>query len=376
MQFILENNLVKLIDYRRYEKLGNDLLVANAARVSMNKESTKFTKIGETKRSDEALLKYMADPNKDGKFERIHFTPFCHPQYLFLITMPTDKLVERCFNTSLNQTSRVVVEHDSFRVGGRSKKYTTFLERGSLYHYIQMKEIHPDILTTAFHSIKAFTPPTINSEISDNKKSGSRLREYYFDQFLDYCNKNDMEMTGMNKYITNPEAFQSDFELTKEQYLDLMPATFHITIPIVDANQYKRHAGNSQINEVSRRYVDDEPIFHSITDWRMRAKNIKQGSSEQTITNDLLASEITEMYCVQGKHVYEKLLEMGVAPELARRHLPLSIYTTFYQTGPLSLFERICYLRDDPHAQKEIRHYAQAIKHTLKNTVHNRVLEY
>ena len=58
---------------------------------------------------------------------------------------------------------------------------------------------------------------------------------------------------------------------------------------------------------------------------------------------------------------YHKLLGSGVAPELARAILPQSMYTEFIETGSLAAYARICNLRLDPTAQKEIRDYATMI---------------
>jgi thymidylate synthase (FAD) len=62
---------------------------------------------------------------------------------------------------------------------------------------------------------------------------------------------------------------------------------------------------------------------------------------------------------------YEDLLAKGVAPEIARTVLPQSMYSTFIETGSLSAFARICNLRLDPSAQKEIRDYAEGINRIM-----------
>ena len=64
---------------------------------------------------------------------------------------------------------------------------------------------------------------------------------------------------------------------------------------------------------------------------------------------------------------YEKLLADGVAPEVARGILPQSMYTEFIETGSLYAYARICLLRLDPHAQKEIQAYAQAVYDCLSS---------
>ena len=57
----------------------------------------------------------------------------------------------------------------------------------------------------------------------------------------------------------------------------------------------------------------------------------------------------------------EDLLAKGVAPEQARSVLPQGTYTEWWWTGSLSAFARVYSQRIDPHAQWEVRQYAQAI---------------
>ena len=58
---------------------------------------------------------------------------------------------------------------------------------------------------------------------------------------------------------------------------------------------------------------------------------------------------------------YNKMLEMKVAPEVARSILPQSMYTEFIETASLAAYVRLCNLRTDSHAQKEIQEYAHAV---------------
>lgn len=134
-----------------------------------------------------------------------------------------------------------------------------------------------------------------------------------------------------------------------------------IKMPIFIARQWFKHMVGFTRNEVSRRYVDDTPEFYVPTEWRKRAENVKQGSSEDaaslsiTLQNNLLG------ILGWNKEIYEDLLEEGVAPEMARMVLPQSMYTEFIETGSLAAYARLCGLRLDPHAQKEVRMYAEAV---------------
>ncbi len=62
---------------------------------------------------------------------------------------------------------------------------------------------------------------------------------------------------------------------------------------------------------------------------------------------------------------YQNLLDQDVAPEVARMILPQSMMTEFIETGSLAAYARLCQLRLDPHAQKEIRDYAGLISEIL-----------
>lgn len=131
-----------------------------------------------------------------------------------------------------------------------------------------------------------------------------------------------------------------------------------IKMPIFIARQWYKHMVGLTRNEVSRRYVDDTPEFYVPTEWRLRATNVKQGSSDETIP--VRKPGITSFYKAITES-YEEVLEAGVAPEMARMLLPQSMYTEFIETGSLAAYARLCKLRLDPHAQKEVRQYAEAV---------------
>jgi len=128
-------------------------------------------------------------------------------------------------------------------------------------------------------------------------------------------------------------------------------ATFHIKAPIFVARQLGKHQVGMVWNEISRRYVDTEPEFFVPYDWRKRAANVKQGSSDEVVN---LLWGLDPLY-KQQLTVYNRMLEVGVCPEQARMVLPQSMYTEWYWTGSLSAWARVCNLRLDSHTQKETR---------------------
>lgn len=120
-------------------------------------------------------------------------------------------------------------------------------------------------------------------------------------------------------------------------------------------------------NEVSRRYVDDEPEFWFPKEWRGRPVNTKQGSDGVIGTKDLgngLAwspdKEVIPMI-EDALLTYTILLKEGVAPEQARMILPQNTMTEWIWSGSLMAFARVCKLRLDAHAQQETQEIAKKI---------------
>ena len=122
---------------------------------------------------------------------------------------------------------------------------------------------------------------------------------------------------------------------------------FHIMAPVFVARQLVKHQIGLTWNEVSRRYVDTEVEFYEPTEWRLAAENKKQGSSEETVKYNLAPAHRFAKQC------YENMLNMGIAPEMARMVLPQSMMTEWYWSGTLYAFARVCNLRCKPDAQKE-----------------------
>lgn len=136
-------------------------------------------------------------------------------------------------------------------------------------------------------------------------------------------------------------------------------AKFRVKAPIFVARQLVKHEYLIW-NEVSRRYVDSEPEFYYPETWRERPTDKKQGSGKDI---DL---DVTMHFSLGGFHIlvleaYEKLLEIGVAPEQARMILPQSLMTEWIWSGSLYAFAKMCALRLSPDSQYESRLVAEQI---------------
>lgn len=148
-----------------------------------------------------------------------------------------------------------------------------------------------------------------------------------------------------------------------------------VTAPIFIANQLKRHQVGLSINEVSRRYVDDEPTFYIPKKWRGRPPgSIKQGSSDEEITEMYTSAAdgtkpVAYMYEAFLKDItlfYTELLKAGIAPEMARMVLPQSMTTSWIWTGSLLAFIRIYNQRIDSHSQLESQMIAKQLGEILE----------
>jgi thymidylate synthase (FAD) len=137
--------------------------------------------------------------------------------------------------------------------------------------------------------------------------------------------------------------------------------SFRIKAPIFVARQLVKHQVGLAWNEVSRRYVDDEPEFWFPKVWRGKPVNAKQGSNG--VFDDSGQLNIDVQHVLQSAlDMYLYMVEDGAAPEQARMVLPQNMMTEWIWSGSLAAFARVCKLRLDPHAQAETREIAEHIQ--------------
>ena len=136
--------------------------------------------------------------------------------------------------------------------------------------------------------------------------------------------------------------------------------TLRFKAPIFMARQFVKHQIGLVWNEESRRYIDDEPEFYIPSEYRGRPDNVKQGS-EGVLDNSLSVQMSIIQQTQEALDCYNKLLEDGVAPEMARMVLPQNTMTNWMWTGSLVAFSRVYKLRVDSHAQKEAQDIAKMI---------------
>ena len=136
--------------------------------------------------------------------------------------------------------------------------------------------------------------------------------------------------------------------------------SFHIKAPIFVARQLVKHE-YMPWNEISRRYVDEEPEFYKPDHWRGRSADKKQGSEGQVKSNFGI-----EYYHEKAWQAYDQLLNEGVAPEQARMVLPQSAMTEWYWSGTLYAFAKMCQLRCAKDTQQESREVAMQVSEYME----------
>lgn len=144
---------------------------------------------------------------------------------------------------------------------------------------------------------------------------------------------------------------------------------FRVKAPIFVARQLAKHMVGFSWNEVSRRYVDNDPEFYCPAEWRMAADNVKQGSSTQVFRGEgkQWCKQQLVAVCNEAWLAYSDMIEEGVCPEQARMLLPQNMMTEWIWTGTLYAWARMCKLRLDKHTQHETRELAKSIDKEMRS---------
>ncbi len=145
--------------------------------------------------------------------------------------------------------------------------------------------------------------------------------------------------------------------------------TFHTKMPIFVARQWVRHR-TARLNEISGRYsiMKDEFYVPEPDQMRVQSTDNKQARGEEVLEAELNQKMIAEMEADQRQIYshYEQMIEDGLAREIARSNLPLSLYTEWYWQIDLHNLFHFLRLRMDAHAQYEIRVFAEAMAKCAK----------
>jgi thymidylate synthase (FAD) len=296
------------------QKVKGDVVVVNAARVSFNKQ------VEEVTLKDTGLINYLAAHG--------HWTPFAHARETFEI--PAFSLDLHTLNP--NDVAGMVWKRK------KRGNYNSLIVRHSLWGWAKL----------------------ITENKIDKRVAGSIKKILHRVYPLSYAAlfKNQEEYKSPLLDVTHV------YEMDDPHFIDI---TLRETIPIFVARQRFKHVVGFIYNEVSRRYVFEEPDFHVPVEWRGKPDgSIKQGSCEMFEEPRLEFSDYLQPtkaayaeHLTKSDDLYLAMLRANIAPEMARMILPQSMETSFYVTGSLHAFATAYKQRIDSHAQKEIQDLAQ-----------------
>jgi thymidylate synthase (FAD) len=143
---------------------------------------------------------------------------------------------------------------------------------------------------------------------------------------------------------------------------------FHIRCPIFVAREWMRHRVGS-FNEFSLRYAKATEDFYVPEAEDVRSQVGKPGAYTFEPVDPELADETREALADVYEHAYatySRLVDAGVAREVARSVLPVGAYTEFYWTVNARSLMNFVSLRASETAQREIRRYAEAVESFLE----------
>src|SRR5579859_6391661 len=178
------------------------------------------------------------------------------------------------------------------------------------------------------------------------------------------------EDSGLIRYLMR-HRHSTPFEMCEIKY--------HVKLPIFVARQWIRHR-TANVNEYSARYsVLDKEFYIPAPDQLAAQSSANRQGRGDVLTGDE-AAQVLDLLRHDAEKTYRDYAWMlnegeegaevdpnrqGLARELARINLTLNTYTQWYWKTDLHNLMNFLRLRADPHAQYEIRVYAEAMIDTL-----------
>jgi len=179
------------------------------------------------------------------------------------------------------------------------------------------------------------------------------------------------EDRGLIRYLMR-HRHSTPFEMCEIKY--------HVKLPIFVARQWIRHR-TANVNEYSARYSVLDREFYIPAPEHLAAQSVQNRQGRGAVLQGAEAARVLQLLREDAARNYDHYLEMlneeedgrvrdparaGLARELARMNLTLNTYTQWYWKIDLHNLFHFLALRADPHAQYEIRAYAEAIMRTVE----------
>jgi thymidylate synthase (FAD) len=179
------------------------------------------------------------------------------------------------------------------------------------------------------------------------------------------------EDAGLIRYLMR-HRHSTPFEMCEIKY--------HVKLPIFVARQWIRHR-TANVNEYSARYSILDREFYLPAPEHLAAQSATNRQGRGEVLTGAAAAEVLDLLRADATRTYDNYAAMlnegpdgtpvdpsrpGLARELARMNLTLNTYTQWYWKTDLHNLLHFLSLRADPHAQYEIRVYAEAMMESLK----------
>ena len=149
----------------------------------------------------------------------------------------------------------------------------------------------------------------------------------------------------------------------------------HVKLPVFVARQWIRHR-TANVNEYSARYSILDREFYIPKPNALAAQSVVNNQGRGHLLEGAEAVRVLDILKSDSNRAYDNYEAMisdegqdGLARELARINLPTNIYTQWYWKVDLHNLFHFLRLRADPHAQFEIRVYADAICEMVRDWV-------
>ena len=149
----------------------------------------------------------------------------------------------------------------------------------------------------------------------------------------------------------------------------------HVKLPVFVARQWIRHR-TANVNEYSARYSILDREFYIPAPEHLAAQSVVNNQGRGEVLTGAESARVLELLKSDANRAYDNYEAMlstdgqqGLARELARMNLPANIYTQWYWKVDLHNLFHFLRLRADPHAQYEIRVYAEAIAAVVRDWV-------
>lgn len=232
-------------------------------------------------------------------------------------------------------------------------------------------EVHNFVRWLEEQKLRAKEESPLSVDLSEMPEGAIRLLDHgYFKLVKVYGEEDDIAHAARVSYGRGTQKRTDNAGLIRYLYMNAHTSPFEMCeikvqmrLPIFVMRQWVRHR-TANLNEYSGRYSIMPRLFHLPNENEIGAQKKEKGQGNDgylLINEGVSVRNEMERVCNAAFDVYEDLCAIGVARETAREVLPLNTYTEVVWKIDLNNALKLLMLRDDPHAQYEIRVYAQEL---------------